>query len=92
MDGWTQLGIAGITLGILFFIVRYFVKALQDSRLDSKELTNKFITLAEENIKSHTQLTSAITANTQVTRESIESSKLSSDNLTALILKIVTNK
>lgn len=92
IEAWTQLGIAGLTLGILFFIVRFFIKALENNRTDNKELTEKFIAITEENIKTHGQLVQSIDANTRATKESIDSSKLSSDNLTSLILKIITNK
>jgi hypothetical protein len=48
----TQLGLAGATLAILFFIVRYFVQALKDAREDHKELTQKFIDLTKSDIET----------------------------------------
>ena len=43
METYTQLGIAGITLGILFFIVRYFVDTIKEKDRTTLELTRKLI-------------------------------------------------
>lgn len=90
MTDWTQLGLAGATLGILLLVVKFFMDYIKESRKESKELTEKFITMSEENIKTHLQLNNTIEANTKVTLESVNQSKLSSDKLTELVLKIAT--
>lgn len=82
MDGYTQFGVAGVMLGIFFFIIRYFVSAMKESRRDNKDLTDKFIKMNEDNIKTNTNLTRSIEANTQITQKS-------TDMLTALTLKII---
>lgn len=68
VDNWTQLGISGVTLSILFFIVRYFISALDKKDAVNLELTNKFIQIAEENTESRVNLKSAIETNTKVTK------------------------
>ena len=82
MGDYTQLGIAGLTLGILFFIVRYFVSAMnkKDDILlrqheELKELTIKGMETTEK-------FTQAVNTNTQT-------AKTSSDNLTKLILELI---
>lgn len=61
MDNWLQIGtgfgLAGATLIILFFVVKYFVDALKEARKDTKELTEKFITVAEKTIESQNKAT-----------------------------------
>lgn len=68
VDNWTQLGISGVTLSILFFIVRYFISALDKKDAVNLELTNRFIKIAEENTESRVNLKSAIETNTKVTK------------------------
>lgn len=85
MDNWTQLGVAGITLGILFFIVRYFVKALDAKDKVNIDLTNKFIKIAEENTEARIKLKQSIDANTNAT-------KTTADNLTKLVLDVLKSK
>ena len=92
MEAYTQLGIAGLTLGILFFIVRYFISALDKKDGTISGLTDRFIKVTEDTNQSHAELTTAIGMNTKVTKESVEASKKSSDNLTKLVLKIVKTK
>ena len=50
MEQYTQLGLAGVTLGILFFTVQYFVKAINHKDSMNYELTQKFIKIAQDNI------------------------------------------
>ena len=59
MENYTQLGIAGATLTILAFIVKYFVDAQKEARLDNKELTQKFIDIAEQNLEAQNKATVA---------------------------------
>ena len=82
MEAYTQLGIAGLTLGILFFIVRYFISALDKKDGTISGLTDRFIKVTEDTNQSHAELTTAIGMNTKVTKESVEASKKSSDNFT----------
>lgn len=82
MQDYTQLGIAGATLGILFYIVKKFIDELNESRRDNKELTEKFIRIAEENSEARIILKNAITANTEAT-------KTTADNITKLLLKVL---
>lgn len=72
MESYTQLGLAGITLGILFFTVRYFVKALTEKDITNKELTSKFMKMIELNIKSHNKLSKSIDLNTEITKKSAD--------------------
>lgn len=83
------IGIVTTVLGVLGFVVKYFVSASTRKDEIIYELTNKFIKTTEDTNKSHSELTQAIDTNTKATRESSESSKRSSDNLTKLVLKIV---
>jgi len=51
---FSQLGISGLTLGILFFIVRYFITALKDKDCYIKQLTNDFTVVITNHIKHET--------------------------------------
>lgn len=82
MDNWTQLGVAGITLAILAFTVKYFVSAMTRKDEINIDLTNKFIKIAEENTEARLKLKDAIDVNTEATRTS-------ADNLTKLILQLI---
>lgn len=81
-DGFTQLGISGLTLAILFFVVRYFVQAMTIKDKENAELTGKFIDMTRHNLESQSNLTRAIEANTI-------STKVSTDNLSKLMLKVL---
>lgn len=50
----TNLGISGLTLGILFFIVRYFITALKDKDCYIKQLTSDFTKVIENHIRHET--------------------------------------
>lgn len=89
MENWTPLGIAGATLGILYFIVRYFVKALEHKDALNMQLTDKFIEIAQENTEARVKLTQAIDANTQMTKVSNEISKQNADMMTKLVVEAV---
>jgi hypothetical protein len=102
MESYTQLGIAGVTLGILFFIVRYFVSALTKQGDRHYELTEKFIQLSKDNIESHHRLADSIDANVKsnellakATKDSNEqvalATKESGDKLTTLLMKAIKN-
>ncbi len=47
----TQLGISGLTLFILFFIVRYFVKALESKDKRINEMADQFRLVMENHIQ-----------------------------------------
>jgi hypothetical protein len=86
MGDYTQLGIAGLTLGILFFIVRYFVSAMnkKDEMLLKQHEELKELTI--KGMESTEKFTQAVNLNTQT-------AKKSADNLTKLILEVIkTNK
>ena len=51
----TQFGIAGLTLGILFFIVRYFVKAMEGKDKRIGEMTDQFRLVIENHIVHETK-------------------------------------
>lgn len=85
MGDWTQLGIAGLTLGILFFIVKYFVKEQTENRIDAKELTERFIKMSEDSNRVQSKLTEAIQANTIATKNS-------TDNITKLLVEVIKSK
>lgn len=56
MQDYTQLGIAGITLGILYFIVRYFVSALRQKDvviLEAYRKINEISTKFNTTISNH---------------------------------------
>ncbi len=85
MENWTQLGIAGLTLAILAFIVRYFVSALDKKDARNIELANKLLDLSEENIKTNNKLAESIDKNTEI-------AKTTSDNLTKLMVEVIKSK
>ncbi len=86
------IGIIASIVALIGIIVRFFVSELKSSRQDHKELTYKFVKIAEDISKSHRELVSAIDTNTKATKESAEQSKKGSDNLTKLILKVIKIK
>lgn len=90
-NSWTQLGLAGATLAILFFIVKYFVATLNKKDVDITELNKKFIELSEKNITSHNELAQALDKNTQSNKEVATATKEGNDKLTAMILKVIKN-
>lgn len=81
----TQLGIAGATLAILFFIVRYFVTAMLKKDDIILALTDKFIKIAEENTEARVGLTQAINTNTKATESGTK-------HLSGLMNKILKRK
>lgn len=92
MDNATTIGLGSLAasiLGILFFVVKYFVKALNKKDEDIKELTEKLIKISEENIISHNQLAQSIDASTTSNKEVAKATKDSSDKLTALMLRVI---
>lgn len=69
MTDYTQLGIAGLTLAILFFVVKYFISALKDSNKERLEIVKSFnetinnhITMRNEQAKKETEALSALTS------------------------------
>lgn len=91
-DNITQLGVSGLTLGILYFVVKNFVKTINKKDEHIERLTEKFIDMGKQNIESHLGLTKSIDANTEATRQAKESSKKDNDNLSKLILKLIKTK
>ncbi len=85
MGDWTQLGIAGITLAILAFIVRYFVSALNEKDTRNGELANKLLDLSQENVKTNSKLAESIDKNTEIARSN-------SDILTKLMVELIKSK
>lgn len=84
-DNITQLGIAGVTLAILFFIVRYFVEALKEKDKRNGDLADKLLDLSQGNIEANKKLSDSIDANTQAT-------KTNTDNLSKLMLELIKSK
>lgn len=82
MNGYDQLGMAGATLVILFFVVRYFVKAMDMKDTYNKMLTEKLVGLVEDNIASRGKLVESIDANTKATN-------VTTQNLEKLMIKIL---
>lgn len=91
MENYTQLGLAGATLAILFFIVKYFVAAMNKKDDTITDLHTKFIELSEKNIVSHNELTTSLKANTESNRQVAVATKEGNDKLTAMILKVIKN-
>lgn len=70
MQDYTQLGLAGVTLGILFFIVKFFVEELREGRRERtakdqqvammvqgfNETINAHIAMRNESAKRETQV------------------------------------
>lgn len=84
-DNVTQLGIAGLTLAILFFIVRYFVEALKEKDKRNGDLADKLLDLSQRNIEANKKLSDSIDANTQAT-------KTNTDNLSKLMLELIKSQ
>ena len=78
---YTQLGLAGLTLGILFFIVRYFVSAMNSKDNLNQNLTEKFIKIAEDNIKTRGE-------QTQMMNKQVKST----DKLSKMIARLLETK
>lgn len=78
---FTQLGLAGAMLSILFFIVKYFVTALAAKDTSYTDLANKLLDLSNATVLSNQKLADAIQANTVANKQNI-------DTLTALILQL----
>jgi len=55
MQEFTQLGIAGLTLFILFFVVKYFVKAISDKDQQIKEMITQFNVTINNHISHSSQ-------------------------------------
>lgn len=85
MQDYTQLGIAGLTLGILFFIVRYFVTAMNLKDQAILEQHDKLASLTERSIDGISKFTDALNRNTM-------STKNNSDKLTSQILDLMKRK
>ena len=71
VQAYQQLGFGGILLGILFLVVRHFIKEnkkfwekyedqLKSHKEEMAALTNKMISALEENSSSHMALTKSI--------------------------------
>ena len=87
-----QFGLPGVMLGILFFVVKYFVEAMREKDVVIQTLTAKLMALTEEGLKSQNKLSQAIDANTQATKTSAEMNKASTDNLSKLVLELLQKK
>lgn len=99
MENWTQLGVSGLTLGILFFIVRYFVEAMdkKDDVISSQHKDLQELTI--RSINATNKFTEAVNVNTNaakqaadVARQTAEVAKKTSDNLSKLMLKVIKDK
>lgn len=88
MDGtYVQLGLAVVSiatasLGIIYFVVKYFTVTLTKKDDLNQRLSDKLSELTERDIESRLKLTQSIEANTELTKATM-------DNLTRLILKIL---
>ncbi len=99
MDSWTQLGIAGLTLGILFFMIRYFVGAMtkKDQVIATQYESLKDLTV--RSIEATIKFTEAININTtvanqtaQVAQQTAEVARQSSENLSRLMVELIKAK
>lgn len=86
-ETFANLGLAGATLAILFFIVRYFVTAINAKDIVIKDLTAQFLQLAKDDIDSRNQHTKALDINTRSNETIAKVASDSNDKLTVLILK-----
>lgn len=55
MNDFTQLGIAGLTLAILFFVVRYFVAAMTKKDDYIQKITTDFTLVINNHIDHNTR-------------------------------------
>ena len=55
MEAWTQLGIAGLTLAILFFVVRYFVAAITAKDKQIIEMVKGFNSTVSNHMEHQTK-------------------------------------
>lgn len=55
MNDYSQLGIAGLTLGILFFIVRWFVATISKKDKQILDITKDFTIVIENHIVHETE-------------------------------------
>lgn len=85
---YTQFGLAGLCLGIIFFIVKYFIENSQKKDSDLKELTEKFIAMTERAIEVQSDLSKSIEANTAITK----AAATESDRLSQFMLKVFQSK
>lgn len=60
LQGFTQLGVAGITLAILFFIVRYFVDAMKAKDEHIYSATKEFTKVVGNHIDHSTKAMSEL--------------------------------
>ena len=79
------IGLIGSIVALLGIVVKFFVSELKESRRDHKELTNKFVHVAEEGAETRIHLKQSIDANTNATRQS-------TDKLSKLILSIIKTR
>ena len=89
MEAYTQLGISGVTLGILFFIVRYFISAMDKKDSIIIDQYKALRELTERSILSIDKVSNTIEINTNATKTAAEVTKLSANNLTKLMLKVI---
>lgn len=66
MDSWAQLGVAGVTLGILYVVVRSFIDTQKESQTNNRSLTEKFIQIVEKNLEIQSEATKATAKLTEV--------------------------
>jgi len=95
MQDYTQLGIAGATLGILFLVVRYFIQAIDKKDSYITKITEQFSVtinthLTNENearkqeMAALTQVTGVLDQHTQVLAEIVKYNMNIVDGLTKL--------
>ena len=92
MESMAQFGLPGVMLGILFFVVKYFVEAMREKDVVIQRLTARLMEITEQSLKSQNKLSQAIDANTQATKTSAEINKTSTDNLSKLVLELMQKK
>lgn len=70
MEQFTQLGIAGATLFILFLVVRFFIQAIEKKDAYIKEITEKFSDTVNTHLANETasrqQTMDALTYHTRI--------------------------
>lgn len=95
----TLIGVlAGLT-GFLGIIIKYFVDALNRKDTTNDTLTEKIIDITKDNIESRNKLAASIDIATEATKQQIEVSKqqiestqISTDKLSQLLLQALEKK
>ncbi len=91
-DGYTQFGIAGLLVGIIFYIIRINITVIKSKDEKIIALTKGFMKIAQDSNESRRNLKKAIDANTEASKKALEASQQISDNMTKLVMNILKEK